>query len=92
MSELGGLWKHQNNSACAEKRRNLPNLEVGHYAKEAEIEHYAKEAEIGHYAKEAEKEESTASVWLRLDDVRPAFNFLFLKKKQHKNLDQLLNF
>ena len=83
MSELGGFWKHQNNSACAEKRRNLPNLEVGHYAKEAEIEHYAKEAE---------KEKSTASVWLGLDDVRPAFNFLLLKKKQHKNLDQLLNF
>ena len=76
MSELSGLWKYQNNSACAEKRRNLPNLEVGHYAKEAEIGHYAKEAEIGHCAKEAEKEESTASVLLGLDDVRPAFKLL----------------
>ena len=45
MSEFGGLWKRPNNSACAEKRRNLPNLEVGHYAKEAKIGHYAKEAE-----------------------------------------------
>ena len=30
MSELGGLWKHQNNPACTESV-SLHNVEVGHY-------------------------------------------------------------
>lgn len=33
MSEIGGVWKHQNNSECTIKKRSLrvENVETGHY-------------------------------------------------------------
>ena len=34
MSEVGGLWKHQNNPACTKSVKSLQNGEVGLYAKE----------------------------------------------------------
>jgi len=37
MSELGGLWKHQNNPACFKKCQSLRrSTEAGHYTKEDE--------------------------------------------------------
>ena len=38
MSELGGLWKHQNNPACTKKCQCVQSAEVGHYTEEVEEE------------------------------------------------------
>ena len=37
VSELGGLWKHQNNIACPESVKSLKNVEVERYRKEGEL-------------------------------------------------------
>ena len=34
MPEFGGLWKHQNNSACTDSVKSLQNVEAGHYTEE----------------------------------------------------------
>ena len=33
-TQSGGLWKHQNNSACTKSVKSLQNVDAGHYTDE----------------------------------------------------------